>query len=381
VVEVAEGALVVDGVKLSTQGLDQRAAALRAWVRARPPATAAESVLYVAASRDTDVKTLRTLLGAVPENVELRLLVGTVQPYKAGAGQAGRAAELAGRLLAERNPALRREIAEEGYREFSECAAFARTVANAASLDAHSRWPGLRRGLVEALPSCGCAELDTRSLEPLLLAEQRAGASTLGVLPLDFLRDPRCGASMPLRSIGKLVAQMENFDREFAGQFRGDAVEFNDVLASERLLTYFCDALPGETLAAEQRQRATLYLRRDADSCEAWRFEPLSPGAPMGTWRRASGTTALAVHYWQAAEEIRLFGPVSALGSKPTDRGEWACDQSLKLVGVDARSIQLEATRWFFDARSCESAPAEQRTRATGCFATLGAEPSSDDPK
>jgi hypothetical protein len=374
VVEISETQLVADGTRLASNGIAERARALAAWLAAHPPA-AEKSILYVAASRDTDVKTLRGHLAAIPEAIELRLLVGTVADAKARTGERGRAAEFAARLLEERNPAMRGEIAAEAYREFARCDAFARAVDSVAALDAHARWPALRGALIEAAPSCDCSELDSKSLEPVLVAEQRAGASTLGLLPLEFLRDPRCGASMPLRSIGKLVTQMENFDREFAGQFREDAVEFNDVLANERLLNYFCDALPGETLAAAQRERGTLYLRRDTDLCEAWRFEPLSPGAPMGTWRRVgnAGEPPLAVHYWQAAEEIRLYGPLGAEATKPTDRRDWPCDQNLKMVGVSAGSIELEGGRWFFDARTCRDAPPEQRTRVPGCFSTLGA--------
>jgi hypothetical protein len=178
---------------------------------------------------------------------------------------------------------------------------------------------------------------------------------------------------MPLRSIGKLVQQMERFDHEFAGRFGKDAVEFDDVFSNERLLEYFCNALPGETLAAQQRKRATVYLRRGGTVCEGWRFEPLAPGAPMGTWRRVSGGTSdpLSVHYWQAAEEIRLFGPVSEPGSKPTDEREWACQEKLRLIGVEARSVELEGGRWFFDEEACRLAPAPP-LRSTGCFTTLG---------
>jgi hypothetical protein len=379
VIELSGGQLSADGVKLGGRDVAERAAALASWVAAHPPA-GARPVLYVAASRDTDVKTLRAHLEGIPEHVELRLLVGTVAA-ESTPGEGSPATGVAERLLAERDPALRREIAAEAYGRFASCDAFSTAVESVAAAGAHARWPALRRALIQAVPACDCGALDSKSLEAVLVAEQRAGASTVGVLPLEFLRDPRCGASMPLRSIGKLVAQMENFDREFAGQFRDDAVEFDDVLANERLLNYFCDALPGETLAAAQRERATVYLRRAGDVCEGWRFEPLSPGAPMGTWRRVAngGEPPLAVHYWQAAEEIRVFGPVVDAGSKPTDRGDWPCDQSLKMVGVDRRSIELEGTRWFFEAGACRDAPPARA--APGCFGSLGVEPAAAEPK
>jgi hypothetical protein len=209
-------------------------------------------------------------------------------------------------------------------------------------------------------------------MKQLLLAEQRAGAATLAAVPLGFLRDERCGASMPLRSIGKLLKQIENFDQEFAGDWQKDELAFEQVLTSERLVSYFCNALPGETLAALAKARATLYWKvPGAEACEPWRFEPLSPGAPMGTWRRVASSSnsrnQLAFHYWQAAEEVRLFGPIASdPPSKPTDHRDWACDQQQRLVSVDARSIELEHGRWFFSEAGCKSSQAESDT-LTGC--------------
>jgi hypothetical protein len=376
VIEISEAALVIDGEPSSATSLSERAAALNAWALRTPGSDA--RVVYVAPARETDVRTLRAYLAALPARFEARLLVGTVQESAPPGVDGGRAEELARGLLSARDPAARQAIAKVGYAEFSSCAAFDRAVAGVEHLSSATRWSALRAAVASALPRCSCGELDSHGLERVLAAEQRAGASTLGVLPLEFLRDQRCGASMPLRSIGKLVQQMERFDVEFAGQFQDDRVEFDDVLANERLLTYFCDALPGETLAAEQRARATLYLRRDGAACEGWRFEPLSPGAPMGTFRRVSGPNPapLAVHYWQATEELRLFGPVSGDASKPTDQRSWPCDQTTKLTAVDARSIELEAGRWFSDEASCQRAPAEP-PRAPGCFSTLGNEPAA----
>jgi hypothetical protein len=382
VIEISESALVLDSRPVAAGTLEERVAAVRTWAAAQPAVTGARASIYVAAARDTDVKTLRAYLAALPEAVEPRLLVGAVahRSSREPGNAAGEAQVLVESLLAERDPAERRRLAEQGYRRFSSCAALGNAVEGVAALDAQRRWPALRSALATAVPACRCGELDTDSLERVIAAEQRAGASTLGLLPLAFLRDVRCGASMPLRSIGKLVQQMERFDREFSGQFGKDAVQFDDVLAKERLLGYFCGALPGETLAAEQRQRATLYLRRNGETCEGWRFEPLAPGAPMGTWRRVSGASAgpLAVHYWQAAEEIRLFGPADA--TKATDTRDWACDTTERLTGVDDHSVHLESGRWFFDEAACRSAPAEQ-ARLTGCFTTLGELPPAAAPK
>jgi hypothetical protein len=372
VIEISEPRVVVDDVPVAAAGLAERLQAVRAWGAAHVPQAGSKPVVYLAAARDTDVETLRAYLAALPETLEPRLLVGTVALSSSAGGEGAAAESPATRLLAERDPAARRAIAEEGYRESSSCPEFARAVESSALSEPKRRWPALRAALLDAVPKCRCGDLDTVQLERLLSAEQRAGASTLGLLPLGFLRDVRCGASMPLRSIGKLVLQMERFDREFAGQFGKDAVEFNDVLAHERLLGYFCEALPGETLAAEQRKRATLYLRRGGEACEGWRFEPLSPGAPMGTFRRLSGGPPLSVHYWQAAEEIKLFGPVPEPATKPTDQHDWACQTTQRLISVDARSVQLESGFWFFDEAACRNATPDRARPLTGCFATLG---------
>jgi hypothetical protein len=231
--------------------------------------------------------------------------------------------------------------------------------------------------MLHAAPGCRCSDLDTESLQQIASAERRAGAAGLGYLPASFLRDERCGASMPRRALKKLVQQIEAFDAEFSGAFQKDALTFEEVLKDERLLNYFCNALPGETLAAQQRARATLYWRfPGTTACQAWRFEPLAPGAPMGTWRRvpAPGAPPLAFHYWQAAEEIKLFGPVpDGAESKPTDERDWQCKQNYRLTAVDERSIQTDTGHWFLDEASCRAAP-EEPSAAT-CVSTLATAP------
>ena len=160
-------------------------------------------------------------------------------------------------------------------------------------------------------------------------------------------------------------------DAEFAGDWQDDALAFDRVLESERLLNYFCDALPGETLAALQRARAKMFWKvSGARACQTWQFEPLSPGAPMGTWhRRTEKDQSLALFYWQGAEEIRLFGP-SVPGVKPTDKRQFACDQNLRMLAVDAHKISLEQGRWYFDAQSCEAA-SESDSVLPGCVGAL----------
>jgi hypothetical protein len=203
-------------------------------------------------------------------------------------------------------------------------------------------------------------------------AEQRAGAMAFGSLPISFLRDERCGASMPLRSIQKLLKQVEAFDAEFAGNWQEDALAFDRVLTDERLLNYFCDALPGETLASLQRARASVYWRvAPGAPCEAWQFEPLSPGTPMGNWKRRHPSSAppLALHYWQGSEEIRVYGPQTQ-GSRATDERSWACNQNLKMTGVDAHGITLEKGRWYFSEATCNAGNASEAL-VPGCVGQL----------
>ncbi|HEY8943343.1 MAG TPA: hypothetical protein VIM73_03730, partial [Polyangiaceae bacterium] len=333
VLEVTASELMLDGQAVPGEPAD-RAARLEEWVRAWLAKTPAKPTVSVAAVPDVDVRTLQSYLTRIPDAVELELLVRVVAPPGGGKGARPNALQLSAALVAEQSPEKRSALALDAYRAFSTCAELDSAIRGTAA--SGSPWSARRTALLEALPRCDCGELDTASLEAIVVAEQRAESAGLGALPASFLRDPRCGASMPSRSLGKLVKQIESFDEEFSGSIQQDAVKFEQVLGNERLLNYFCDALPGETLAAQQRARATLYWRvPGSNTCQAWRFEPLSPGAPMGTWRRAGtpGAPELAFHYWQAAEEIKLFGPVTA-ESKPTDSRDWECQERFRMVGV-----------------------------------------------
>jgi len=374
VLQLDEGSTYVDGSAVTERGAPERARRVAEWFersRSAQPAPQ-KTTLYVAASAATDVQTLRAHLAAIPPGVELRLLVRTLPPSSEAARTTSSAAQvLAASLLAERDAKQRERIAARGYAQFSECDAVASAVASLANTAAASRWPALRARLLTAVPRCACDELDAPALKQLVAAEQRAGAAALGWLPFSFVRDERCGASMPLRSIGKLVRQIEGFDAEFAGGWQKDALRFEEVLGDERLLGYFCNALPGETLGARQRARATLYWRAPSSAvCHAWRFEPLATGAPMGTWRRVAGADPLAFHYWQAAEEIRVFGPVSsAAPSKPTDERAWECQQNYRLLDVDAESIRTDAGTWYLSEDTCRRAAPEPE--AIGCVRSL----------
>jgi hypothetical protein len=333
--------------------------------------------LYVAAARSTDVETLRAYLRRVPLATKVRLLV-RMPAEDVSAGQNDtEARELADELLAERDPARRAALSHDAFARFSRCPAVLSAVDTNASEPPERRWPALRAALTQALPSCRCDELAPDGLKQIVVAEQRAGTATLAALPFGFVRDERCGASMPLRSLAKLLQQMESFDQEFSGSFERDALSFERVLTDERLLNTFCNALPGETLLSLAKKRGTLYFKTSAgDACEALRFEPLSAGAPMGTLRLAANPagSGRAFHYWQGAEEIRVFGPLSeGSGSKPTDDREWPCSHELKLVGVDANSIEFEKGRWFFTEAACRAAPTSAAIDA--CFTKREAAP------
>lgn len=342
----------------------QAAKSLQAW-QATARAEATRGQLYVAAARTIDVQTLRLYLKALPSELRVRLLVRmpAPAPSSSAADDEARANELVRELLAERDPAARNALSERAFAEFSRCTALNAAVHERASASSPTRWKDLRQTLVSTLPSCRCSDLAPAGLRQIIVAEQRAGAATLAALPLGFLRDERCGASMPLRSLAKLVQQMERFDQEFSGGWQQDALAFEKVLTDERLLNTFCNALPGETLAQLEKSRATLYFKpAGAENCEGWRFEPLSPGAPMGTLHRVADEQQKmprAFHYWQGAEEIRVFGPLTSSTSKPTDEHEWACDENLRLTAVDAQSVEFERGRWFFSEASCRAATGE----------------------
>jgi hypothetical protein len=101
----------------------------------------------------------------------------------------------------------------------------------------------------------------------------------------------------------------------------------------------------------------------------------------MGTWRRQDSEAGapLAIHYWQGAEEIRLFGPVPSADSKPTDDRAWACDQEFVMRGIDASSIELEHGRWYFERDTCQKASDEQAA-FPGCIAALAGGPPERPP-
>ncbi|HEX2730949.1 MAG TPA: hypothetical protein VHM70_05065 [Polyangiaceae bacterium] len=325
--------------------------------------------LYIAAARDLDVTTLHGYLKAVPRQFELRLLFA-VPPVSIAAEPDEH--ELPAKVLAERDMKTRHALARQGYADYSECKAVADAAASVEGLNDHERWPRLQDAMLRAIPQCECDDLDADGLRLLLAAEQRAGTVALASIPMDFLRDQRCTAAMPLRSVQQILDDVDEFDAEFSGDWKNDELHFDDVVTDDRLLNTLCGAMPGDTLASLQRESATLYWRVPGQAtCQAWRIESLSRGAPLGTWtKQTDGGQSLAFHFRQAGEEIRLFGPTTEK-SRATDDGPWPCDQELHMVDQDEHSIWLEhGGRWYFDQAACESAPASSAVIG-GCISSI----------
>ncbi len=383
ILEIAEPQLRLDGELLAGESRAQRAQSLAASLSQIGQQQSADT-LVVAAAHDTDVRTLHDYLQAVPQQMQLRLMFNTPPLQSKQADQLQAELDLPDQVLAERDPAKRRELLARGYDEYSSCAAIDSTVASTSGLNSAERWSKLLPGMRQAVPSCACEQMQSDGLRRLLSAEQRAGSVGVGTVTAGFLRDWRCRASMPLASIQQLLDDIEEFDSEFSGNWREDALVFDQVVTDERLLVYLCKAMPGDVLASMQREGQTMYWKAADNSCQAWRFEQLARGAPMGTWRQVGGD--LALHYRQAANDIRLFGPVTDPKSLPTDEQRWACDQSLHMESVDETSVTLDDhARWFFSEEACRTAPAA-RTDVKSCVSRLAnglplAEPAAEAPE
>jgi hypothetical protein len=378
VVDISEDAILLDGTALPGQTQDERLEQLRQRLTEAPatPASpgATRSILYLALGGDTDVRSARGYLDAIPRSVEVHLVFQSPTPKGGSPVPNGSVSE---RLLSEPDLPTRHALAQAAYTEHARCQPVQQAVAGVGAGDPSARWPALRSALLDALPRCKCDELDANELSGLLMAEQRAGAAAVGALPIDFLRDERCGASLGLTPMQKVVQDIESFDEEFAGGYGPETLDFQQIVTNDRLLEYLCQALPGETLAQLSRSRHTFFWKvRGMEQCQAWRFEPLSPGSPMGSWRRTGNGSLpeLAIHYWQGAEEIRLYGPVPDASSKPTDERVWACNQDFRMRGIDAQSIELETGRWFFSETACQKS-SEAEAAFPGCIAALAGGP------
>lgn len=381
--ELSESGLRIDGVAVPPGEADSQfdrfvlafAAEVEVEKRRDPSARLA---LYVAAADNVTIGELRRYLARVPDGVPLRLLVRAntrEARLEAEPGTPERAREIAEGLLTELDSARRASLSSEGYDAFSNCAPFDEGAAQSVALSSRERWPALKRHALATLPACSCEDFDSLALRVLFAAEQRAGAATIASVPFSFVKDERCGASMPLRSVKTLLAQMEQFDAADSADFRNDAVTFDAIITNERLREQFCDALPGETLAALGRARRTVYWRLAGAECDAWQFEPMTKGAPMGTLRRVKsqqGRAPVSFHYWQAAEQLGVFGPLTdGVASKPTDTRAFPCRQDLALAAVDAHGIQLENGGMYFSEAACQAASGATSTQ--GCVATFAA--------
>lgn len=384
VVDIADGTILLDGEAIdagtSTERLKVLGERLAEGAEPTPAAPAVpRPLLYLAVAASTDVRTLRGYLAVIPRTFDVHLVF---QAPATSTRASKENASVSERVLSESDLPTRHALARDAYYQLAECPEVRQAVDSVGAGDPVERWPALRGALLSALPKCDCKDLDTDQLRQLLMAEQRAGAAAVGSVPLDFLRDERCGASLGLTPVQKVVQDIEAFDEQFAGDYRAASLDFEQVVTNERLLNYLCPALPGETLAALQRTRHTVFWKlKGVPSCQAWQFEPLAPGSPMGNWRRQGNDTVqpLAVHYWQGAEEIRLYGPVPDASSKPTDERSWACNQEFRMRGIDANSIALESGRWFFNESACQKA-SDDDAAFPGCIAALAGGPREVPP-
>lgn len=376
VLEVHEARLWFEGKEVSGKTLDERASSLATLFAST---TAAKSNLYIAASANVDMRTLQAYLAVVPETYELRLSFARpaagpepTSTTEAADEEAAEDSVYAEKLLTERDPTARREIAKAGYQEYSECEAVDRAAAAQAQTPDAARWPALKRAMIEAVPRCACSDINPDGLRNLLVAEQRAGNVALGSMPAAFLKDTRCKASMPLRTVQQVLGDVENFEAEFSGSWDETGVKFEEVVTNERLLNYLCSAMPGELFESVSADFATVYVKTaKAPQCRGYRLEPVARGAVFGTFRAVISSTGVATapaasstdtsyHYRLGGNDLRVFGPLPTTESRATDEGPWACNKDLKLTDSDAVSIAVEGGgRFYFTAAACEHGKAD----------------------
>lgn len=377
VLDVGETRAWLEGELLEGSNPSQRIMRLRRRLAELTPSTSSPSTprasrLYVSTSHATEVSTLRAYLTAVPRHLAVHLM------FQAPTSDDAQRSEThwsrwPAKLWSTRDPEQRRQLSQQAYAELTTCPSVLAAVEADASSSVHARWPALRLRLLEAIGQCDCERVQAPELRQLFMAEQRAGVAALGSVPVDFVRDERCGASLTYSTTQRLLADIEAFDADFAGRYGQNSLNFEKVVTNERLRVHLCNALPGETLAALQRAGRTLFWRvPGVDGCQAWQLDPLERGSPMGTWRQivADADEGISIHYWQGAEEIRLYGPVPSALSKPTDEAVWECNQNIELRHVNAESIQLGQGRWFFQEEACRNAPPRQ-SELSGCVAAL----------
>jgi hypothetical protein len=386
-VEIRPDAVTLEGEALPGANEAERIRALEARLASESgaaPEGAPESKpvpLYLSVAAMTDVRTLRQYVNAIPRTFDVQLVFQTPSEDTAG----GPAPELE-RLALETDPTARRQLARAAYARATRCGPMLDALSNVTDTAPAARWKSLRAALIDTLPECDCHDVDPRIMRDLLVAERSGGAVGLGSLPLDFIRDERCGASLGLSPLQNVVKDIQHFDEKYSNVQQGDELVFESVLTRDKLIAYVCQALPGETLAALQREGRTFFWRvPGVDQCQAWRFEPVEPGSPVGIWRQqpADGKAPVAVHYVQGAEEIRLSGPISPESPGSGEAHDWACTQDFHMRGVDQNSIELEEGRWYFDAEACQRAQPEA-AEFPGCIAALASgveEPAPGAPK
>lgn len=368
VLEVHDARLWFEGKEIAGGTLEDRARTLAGLVASSAGATA-KSTLYVAASANVDMRTLQAYLAVVPDAYELRLSfarpASAAEPAAASAEADEETDEdsvYAEELLTERDPRRRREIAAAGYQEYSDCEAITSATSGQAQAPDATRWPALKRAMIEAVPRCECSDINPDGLRNLLVAEQRAGNVALGSMPAMFLKDTRCKASMPLRTVQQVLGDVEKFDAEFSGSWDETGVKFEEVVTNERLLNYLCSAMPGELFESVSAEFATVYVKTSkAPQCRGYRLEPVARGAVFGTFRgQTPGPNEASFHYRLGGNDLRVFGPLPTAESRATDEGPWACNKDMKLAESDAVSIAAEGGgRFYFTAAACERGGAD----------------------
>jgi hypothetical protein len=374
VLEVFEARALFDGHEVVGKTQAERVAALRGLI---PSTGATNAPLYVAATANVDMRTLQGYLAVLPDAYDPRLafvrptappeadLESNAVESKSAEDAPGGTAEdtlYSEKLLVERDPSARRQIATMGYQEYSECEVLDAAVAAQSATPEVARWPALKRSMLDAVPRCACSDINPDGLRNLLVAEQRAGNVALGSMPAAFLKDVRCKASMPLRTVQQVLADVENFEVEFSGSWDETGVRFEEVVTNERLLNYLCSAMPGELFESISSEFATVYLKTaKAPQCRAYRLEPVARGAVFGTLRATDLTpsaTGSSYHYRLGGNDLRVFGPPASSDSRATDEGPWACNKDLKLSGSDADSISVDGGgRFYFTQSACDAAP------------------------
>lgn len=359
VIELMEATVSFNGQAVTGNTQADRLTALAAAV---PPPPSPAAPLYVAAPPQLDMRTLQAYLGVLPDGYDVRLAFARQTPAPEQTTEDDRSSVYAEKLLVERDPVARRRIASEGYATYASCEPVNAAAAAHQSASESTRWASLKRAMLDAVPRCACSDIDPDGLRQLLVAEQRAGNVALGSMPAGFLKDIRCSASMPLRTVQQVIQDVEKFEAEFSGTWDETGVRFDEVVTNERLLNYLCTAMPGEVFEYVSAHFATVYVRHaKAPQCQAYRLEPVARGAVFGSLRPLATTaeTPHSFHYRLGGNDLRVYGPTPSSQSRPTDDGPWTCNKDLKLTSVDSRGLDIEGGgRIYLSEEACVAAPA-----------------------